>query len=159
MDQGPVFNTQQPCPCTSWLQQAVEALLLVSAPHSHWSSAQVTKKLWTGRDGQKRTEKATTVHSAVQYSFWSCNEKSYFSSVAGTWQPFSEFLKKKQNCSTICETHLSFPFPHTYAHYITLPVEYSNICMLRFPAEMHRHSFTITRIKSAVQQNCSVPIT
>jgi len=56
---------------------------------------EVRKQLWTGRDGQEKTEKATTVLSAVQYKFFSSKEKSYFSSVAGTWQLFFEFLKKK----------------------------------------------------------------
>lgn len=114
------------------------------------SMFEVRKQLWTGRDGQERTEKATTVLSAVQYKFFSSNEQSYFSSVAGTWQLFSEFLKKKQNCSTIWDTHLSFPFPRTYTHYVTLPVEYSNICTQSFPAEMRKDSFTITRMESAV---------
>lgn len=31
---------------------------------------EVRKQLWTGRDGQERTEKATTVLSAVQYRFF-----------------------------------------------------------------------------------------
>lgn len=31
---------------------------------------EVRKQLWTRRDGQERTEKATTVLSAVQYTFF-----------------------------------------------------------------------------------------
>lgn len=31
---------------------------------------EVRKQLWTGRGGQERTEKATTVLSAVQYKFF-----------------------------------------------------------------------------------------
>ena len=123
---------------------------------------EVRKQLWTGRDRQQSTEKATTRLSAVQYIyifFFSSNEQSYFSSVAGTWQLFPKFLKEKQNCSTMWETHLSFPFPCTYAHYVTLPFGYSHICMKIFPAEMCRDPFTITRTESAVQRNFSAPIT
>lgn len=120
---------------------------------------EVRKQLWTGRDRQQRTEKATTRLSAVLYNFFSSNEQSYFSSVAGTWQLFPKSLKEKQNCFTIWETQLSFPFPCTYVYYVTLPFGYSHICMKIFPAEMCRDPFTFTRTESAMQRNFSAPIT
>lgn len=103
-----------------------------------------------GGMGRKGQRKQPLYFQLSNINFFSSNEQSYFSSVAGTWQLFSEFLKKKQNCSTIWDTHLSFPFPRTYTHYVTLPVEYSNICTQSFPAEMRKDSFTITRMESAV---------
>lgn len=112
-----------------------------------------------GGVGRKGQRKQPLYFQLSNINFSSSNEQSYFNSVARTWQLLFEFLKKKQNYSTIWETYLSFTIPCTYTYYVTLLAEYSHICMQSFPAEMHRDSFATARMESAVQKNCSAPIT